>query len=434
MICPHCEKNLLQKERAGNVCSHCRRRYALDPKTNPMKLHDLRVRRVVQQLQGDGEVAVTTGQLWYALARKQVKESGVDGGCIGGALGFGVFLGLFGLLADVGALIVLAVVLALIGCGGLVARLAGVGKGVARMTHEQFRAQALGEWRSVYGALPGGVTDEALVEPYRSSASDTAVPSAVLVCPQRSIAAFLAANGVPERCGLVLVPGPEALRALPEQPGRLPVLVLHDADVDGELLVHRIRQEAEATGRRVVDAGLPLRTVREQVKGVAYRDKERRPGAEQLRLLAALGTVGPAELDRLAKGWRFPLVAVPPQKLLDHVARLTDEVGRQADPVRRRAAAVGFMTWPGPGRGAEAGAGPGQGPAAGAAPAAAPVPGQSPGRGRGRGRGAEAGARPGQGSAAAPAADTAAGTGPTAGPGPAAGPGAAGGPGAGGVS
>lgn len=54
MICPHCEHSLLRKERTGNRCGYCRRLYALDPKTNRLKLSDLRVRRVVAALSAGG--------------------------------------------------------------------------------------------------------------------------------------------------------------------------------------------------------------------------------------------------------------------------------------------------------------------------------------------------------------------------------------------
>ncbi|MCB5181663.1 hypothetical protein [Streptomyces antimicrobicus] len=358
MICPHCEKNLLRKERTGNVCSHCRKRYALDPKTNPLALNDLRVRRVVQQLTGEAEalgtgqgraagpgpqVAVSTGQLWYALSRRRLKEAGISGGCAGGTAGFAAFAGLVGVLTDATALLFVCAVLLVVAAGCLTARLAGVGRGVPRVTHAQFKDTALREWRQVYGALPAGVVDDTEIDPYRALPASPGLPAptAVLVCPERSVAAFLAANGVPSRYGVALVPGPEGVRPLP---GHLPVLALHDADVEGELLVRRLRQELP--GRRVVDAGLPLRSVREPAKGVPYRDPARRPRPEQLRLLAGTGTVAQEELDRLAKGWRYPLVAVPPRKLLDVVTRLAEEAGRRTDPERRRAAAVGFMSWP----------------------------------------------------------------------------------------
>ncbi|MBW5483823.1 hypothetical protein [Streptomyces bambusae] len=352
MICPHCEKNLLRKERTGNTCSHCHRRYALDPKTNPLALNDLRIRRVVHRITDEGRISVSTGQLWYALSRKRITEAEFGSGSLGVTCGVGLFVGFLGIVAELVPLLYVSGFL-LVAVGGiLAARWAGIGKGIPPVTHELFRKDALGEWQRVYGGLPPGVVDDT-GDPWRATAQALASApasapatgrTAVLLCSDRSVATFLAANAVPFRHGIPLVRDPRDLRKLP---AGLPVLVLHDADAEGELLVHRLRDELP--GRRVVDAGLPLRTLRPLPGGVPYRDPARKPGAEEMRRLRELGTVTPEELDRLAKGWRFPLVAVPPSKLLDVVTRFAEEAGRKTDSERRRAAAVGFMTWPGTG-------------------------------------------------------------------------------------
>lgn len=54
MICPHCSASLLRKERSGSRCSKCRRDFALDPKSNPLGLHDLRVRKLANALSDPG--------------------------------------------------------------------------------------------------------------------------------------------------------------------------------------------------------------------------------------------------------------------------------------------------------------------------------------------------------------------------------------------
>ena len=52
MICPNCRLDRKRKERTGNKCSNCRFVFAFDPKTNPLKLHDLRFRALVDKVRG----------------------------------------------------------------------------------------------------------------------------------------------------------------------------------------------------------------------------------------------------------------------------------------------------------------------------------------------------------------------------------------------
>ncbi|MFJ8014897.1 hypothetical protein [Streptomyces sp. NPDC096339] len=345
MICPHCAKNLLRKERPGNRCSHCGRRYALDPKTNPLGLHDLRVLRIAAGLTDEGRVRITPGQLWYALSRKRIREAKGAAGCAAGALAIGVLLTLGALIFQVAFLLYVSGTLLASWLAILVARRTGAVGGVPPIPRAHFRSVALVEWLQVYGSLPAGVVDDdGLALPERPK--DAPAPNAVLVCPDPSIAAFLAADGLPERHGIALVRGAEQVRALlPSLPPRGPVLVLHDADAPGELLLRTLR--AGHPERPVVDAGVALRTVRGLTKAVPYRDPDGKPSAEERRRLEALGEFTPEELKWLAHGWRFPLVGVPPVKLLAVVDRLAGQAARGGDAERRRATEAGFMTWPG---------------------------------------------------------------------------------------
>jgi hypothetical protein len=54
------------------------------------------------------------------------------------------------------------------------------------------------------------------------------------------------------------------------------------------------------------------------------------------------------EIDWLAQGWWSPIAAVPPAKLLAAVDRSLQQIEETSDPDRRRAQAVGFLTWPVP--------------------------------------------------------------------------------------
>jgi hypothetical protein len=346
VICPHCQKNLLRKERPNNTCSHCRRAYALDPKTNSLGLSDLRVRRIVDKVTEGGRIAVTPDQLWYALSRRHLKKGMFAPGCAGTSLFAGLIVGVFGIFTGNLYLALVSGALLLASAGFAFARAAGAGRGFPVMSRAAFRSEVLAPWRSVYGGLPPGVIDAAPPVPSRARnrAPSRARPGAVLLCLDRSIRAFLITDGLPARYGITLAKDLDAVRALAT---RGPVIVLHDADAHGELLVRHVR--ASLGQRTVIDAGLPLRTLRRLAQAVPYRDKQEKPDRETMALLTELGEFTEAELKWLGKGWRFPLVGMPPARLLAAVTRVAEQVTRSVDPERRRAASVGFMTWPGSG-------------------------------------------------------------------------------------
>ncbi|MEU3345084.1 hypothetical protein ABZ723_08780 [Streptomyces sp. NPDC006700] len=342
MICPHCEKSLLRKERPGNVCGKCGRKYALDPRTNPLQLNDLRVRRTALGLTQDGQVPCTSEQLWYALSRKSLRKGEGGMGCGVVLVIVALVLGLVGLGSEVAVVAVIGGLALFAGVGMMVADVTGRGR--PRLTREAFRTGPLEAWKSVYGSLPPGVIDDSPYPnppstPDAEPAPGTPRDRLFLVCPDRSVAVFLDAAGLTARYGVTLVAGPAAL---PATPGREPVLVLHDADAHGLLLVHRVRT-AQPT-RPVADIGLPLGAVHGLARAVPVRGE--RPPANVMQGLASSGEFSPAQLKWLGQGWGYPLVGVPPAKLLAAVSRAVEKAGTAADPRRRWAASVGFMTWP----------------------------------------------------------------------------------------
>ncbi|MCX4986152.1 hypothetical protein [Streptomyces sp. NBC_00572] len=341
MICPHCERNLLRKERVGDTCSHCHRSYALDPKTNALRLNDLRVRRITAVLTDGGRIGIVPDQLWYALSRKRLRDSEYGQGCAAWAFVAAAFAAGIAFFAQVPGLLIGSAALGLVGMGVFVAQGLGAGVGIPPVPRESFPAHVLTLWRAVYGALPPGVIDTEGSADDPSGPAGAAGTTAVLVCPDRAVIAFLVADGLPARHGLAVVLSAEEARAVPSKG---PVLVLHDSDADGELFVRRLRDALP--GRTVIDVGPPLRTVRTRPQAVPYRDPKRKPSPADMRLLTELGTYTPQELKWLGKGWRFPLVGLPPARLLAVVDRVAGQVTRGVDPDRRRAADLGFLTWP----------------------------------------------------------------------------------------
>ncbi|MFD3451951.1 hypothetical protein ACFWVC_07185 [Streptomyces sp. NPDC058691] len=349
MICPHCEQSLLRKERPGNVCSKCGRTYALDPKTNPLRLSDLRIRRLVLRLTEEGKVPCVPGQLWYAASRKSLRGTKGSLGCAVMLALVGIVVGFVGLEAGLVPYRVIGGLSLLAAFGFVVARVRGVGRGRSRLSRDAFLSGPLREWRSVYGALPIGVIDESRYpfapgarEEHRRAPGEPPSRGLVLVCPDRSIAVFLDAVGLTSRYGLTLATDPEQVSTPPGETGPRPVLVLHDADAHGLLLADLIR--TALPGRWVIDIGLPLSAVDGPSRAVPMRGK--RPAPHVMQALMESGRFSPRQLKWLRRGWGFPLVAVPPAKLLAVVARAVERAGAAVDPQWQRAAAAGFMTWP----------------------------------------------------------------------------------------
>ncbi|GHH81774.1 hypothetical protein GCM10018781_65130 [Kitasatospora indigofera] len=347
MICPHCSANLLYKERTGNTCSKCRKSFALEPKSAPHGLSDVGLRRAVERLTADGRITVTVGQLHYATGRRHLvggaaPERRGSLGCAIPALLAGLPTLGFALPHPAGA--------------GAVAALAGLAlvaigiRSAVRWTRfkpmkprellwsaDDFRRSVTDPWQRRYGVLPRGLVTEDSVRP-----RPPAAPVAAVLCEDRTVRTFLQANAFEERHRVLVVPDPASV------PAGLPVVVLHDAGAEGCLSVGRAR--AALAGHRVLDGGLPPRAVMAQPKALQLRQPDVLP--RTMELLRAEGGLGEAELGWLAEGWWSPLAAVPPTALLDAatraVERLAAAVRAEDDPaeVRRRALAVGFLTWP----------------------------------------------------------------------------------------
>ncbi|MFJ2175506.1 hypothetical protein ACIQVO_23480 [Streptomyces sp. NPDC101062] len=337
MICPHCDQSLLQRERTGRTCSKCNRQFALDPKTNSLRLSDVRIQRVVAKLTDGGRTRITVNQLWFALTRKKTRRGGGRAGavgCLAAGLPVGLVLLIGGLSSGVGVVAFLGFLLGAVTVLVYASSLRSGRRAVEAYPLSHFRSTSMSLWVSVYGSLPSGVVDE---RHFRHPAPPARL-NAVLLCGDASIAAFLAANGIPRRYGIALV-----TRADQVTPGSVPVIVLHDADVTGCQLAGDTR--AALPGRRVVDAGLPPRAVMSAPGAVPVRGPK--PSSGVLGRLRESRALTDAELEWLAKGWSSPLGAVPPAKLLAAVTRVIERVTGAKDADVTKAEAIGFLTWPG---------------------------------------------------------------------------------------
>ncbi|MFB6617926.1 hypothetical protein ACFCV9_27540 [Streptomyces sp. NPDC056367] len=350
MICPNCFTDLKYKERTGRVCPHCDRGFALDPRLHGTGMHDLRIRRCAETLTDDGRLKVTITQLWYR-ARTQSSSwpaqeaRGIHRG-ISWSLALAVSAGLIALAArtggapafwcGVGAVLVLVV-------PKLVpyerARSAG---SFIRPAEYGFRRLMTGEWTTTYGGLPPGVVNDEDRNP-RHAAQQPRRPRAVILCTDHAVAVFLAANGVPARLQAVLLEAdPDvAHEALVDLPGRLPVVVVHDASAMGALLAPLLR--IAHPDRTVVDAGLPVAAVRSR-RGAVHRFSEATAvDADELRAVAGLSE---ADAAWLAAGFWSPVAAVPPARLLTVVEKAVEQAVAAESAPSGPAPEHGFLTWP----------------------------------------------------------------------------------------
>ncbi len=193
-------------------------------------------------------------------------------------------------------------------------------------TDTEFRTKVLNPWREVYGGLPDGVVEDAAIRP----SVPEGPPVLAVLCPDRTVTAFLHANTFAARYRAVLV------TTAAELPDDLPVIVLHDASPQGLLLVREARAARPAVP--VVAAGLSARTaVAAGERAVQLYEHQERDALEGV--LARLPGLSKGEHMWLAKGLWSPLVAVPPKRLLAMAERAAE---------RALHGNVGFLSWPVP--------------------------------------------------------------------------------------
>jgi hypothetical protein len=339
MMCPHCGVGLRQSSRTDRRCAFCHKTFAFDPRQSPLRLNDLRLRRVIERLSDDGKLRYTMTQLWYGASRKTIlKGPGIHldswaGGIfwvLAGSLVVSVSMAFRGRALAVLAsaspwLIFLAAV-----AGYFVWRRRAVG--VVRQSREQFATEVMQRWKAAYDETPRGlISDHRFRTPVVPDK-----PVLTVLSPEHSVLTCLAANGVPQRLRVALA------RSLAQVPPRVAVLVVHDASVEGCLLPALTR--AALPGRLVLDAGLRPRSVQGSKKAVKLRGAL--PAEEDLAALRTQAELTERELKWLSQGWWSPVAAVRPAVLLARVHTAVGHVQAAADPARRLAADVGYLTWP----------------------------------------------------------------------------------------
>jgi hypothetical protein len=200
-----------------------------------------------------------------------------------------------------------------------------------RVPHDEFLRNVMPAWVRVYGAAPPGLLPPDRVVPAWLPPS----PVLAVLCPDPSALTCLRVNAATAGLNVAL------LDRIEDIPPHVPVALLHDTSIDGYGFAAWARGRLGM--RKVFDIGpRPANVVRAkqliQLRGA-------RPAPEAIQRLRATGLLTDKELAWLATGTWSPIAALPPKALVGRVRRATERADG-ADPDRRAAAAVGFLSWP----------------------------------------------------------------------------------------
>jgi hypothetical protein len=342
MQCPHCLHSLLRKQRTGRTCSYCKKRFALDPKENAFRLHDLRLAKVAARLRTERGLQFTAGQLYYAVLRpllRSFKPPTVARALRGVAIVAVIAAVVTWALWSIGwALLVAAAIL--LGALPLVVRHVRTHQ-LPRLpaSLQEFNADVIAAWEATYGTRLEGLASG------RSDEQDAAGVVAVVACPNREVLHCLAANGVAKKLRIGLVSTEPDGRSdaehrlivrLRHEPA-LPLLLLHDASPEGCALGGTI---AHALGlspeHRIVDLGLHPRHAA-GLQLLCYGE----PMSD-----VNVPTLAADEAAWLAAGWRAPILGLSPARTIARVEQGVARVVEGAAARRPRWRGNGFMSWP----------------------------------------------------------------------------------------
>lgn len=370
MKCPHCGTELRYKQRSGKRCSSCQQLFALEPKSNTLKLHDLRLEQLAEKLSANGTLFYSVEHLYFAALRKLVALKPASSSFIKRALqlltlGIIIFI-VGGVMLDVSAnnptagLSMLMVVLLVAGVSMVVWVLRADRRRYPPLpiSVEQFTGQIIKPYQQLYQRLPQGLLDNEQRNRFKPELPAPQHLRGALVCPDRAVCETLLANGVPSRFGLAVLPAHEPFNRAEKshleqlrQQAHLPLLLLHDASPQACLWATRPLAPlglATEPKRRVVDLGLHPRTMIKQ-KLMTLKAK---PDEALLQPLQQAGSLSAEELAWLQAGNYSPLAVLPPARLLALIERVRlPPVNRPPAPPaepepEQLARAIGFMSWP----------------------------------------------------------------------------------------
>lgn len=337
MKCPHCQAELRYRERSNRTCSKCRQPFALEPRANGFKLHDLGLRDLLNRLSHNGTIRITSEQVLGALLRRrQAKKSGFPCGLYILATIVAAFLfGIINTALNIPTFfIIIPVIFAWIITGYLVSR-ASHSRRLPSLSN--FEETILRPWNLKYGRPPWLImNDEAIALSMIQPPIHPNSVNMVILCPSAAVRAFIVANALPQRFGMIALPPvinaaqEPWLRAVRER--RAPVWVLHEASFNGCLLVRDVYQLWQLpVDHPVIDLGINPRDILESKDPLVMKVKS---DANLINKVIAFTQLQSSEIDWLKQGHVAPLYGLPPARLLA-ILMASGKAGQ-----------VGFMSWP----------------------------------------------------------------------------------------
>lgn len=360
MKCPHCQNDMKRRERTG-TCTKCKKRYALDPKTNDFALHDARLVKLVHKLTDGGKLLVADEHLNYFLARKTAVAT--SGGCL--PLLLALMTGIAcAAMADASPPIVFVAPVLLLALG-LYQLFIRKPRPFPRASLKPTAAlrTTLDAYKSVYGALPPGLLLASDVALHPGRCVPYGPLHAVVVSPSAAVIDSLRINDIPANLsvGLLCTTRPHhddavVLQHLRSRPD-LTVLLFHDASPAGCLLAEDLpNQLGLRPEHRILDMGLfPRRSIARKrlclgvpvdPRTLARLKHRSLPASTTRALRPARAALTATELTWLAEGRTSPVESLMPRDLIQRVtaacARLAPKESREQAAVRK----FGFMTRP----------------------------------------------------------------------------------------
>lgn len=342
MKCPYCHADLRYRERSNKTCSKCQRKFVLEPKDNVFRLHDLKLRDLINRLSKNGTLYITSEQVLGTNLPNQedYKRGRFSSGCFSLILTFIIailiLIILLAILLGSDLTIIFFFIFFMFNCFIILFlsnRRFQVRQDFPSIGH--FETTILRPWIEQYGKPPQ------LLLHTDTSALATALPpispnamQTVILCPSITVRAFIIANQLPQRFGVVALPPIANEHVQPwlqaVRTRRLPVYVLHEASVNGCLLMRDVYQLWQLSpDHPVIDLGINPRDVNQKTRVLKMR-----PDPKLLDKVTTFSRLQPHEIKWLRQENVAPLHGLPPTKLL--ALLLTG----------KRVAQVGFMSWP----------------------------------------------------------------------------------------
>ncbi len=380
MKCPHCQEDIKYSERRNRRCPKCQQQFALEPRENDLQLSDLRLLGLARRLSQEETYRYTSLQLAHAAILQKRKPDlaktypwPVSRRPFRSALklflivtGLLAIMGIFSyfaffpsLLSPLWASVIVLVVASLIGLLAAFAYRYPIIPYHAEI--ESFEQKYIAPWETIHGPMPGRLTERD-IKLSRQFQIPPAQVRAVVVSPVDNALACLYANGLPERLGLALInpdrpftKETERLIAWVRHNPQIPILLVHDASVQGCLLSYLLPAKWELTSRhRIIDLGLRPRHV-ERLR-LPWTFAEETPKELVSLLERAADKPGGVVLDDeeliwLREGPVTSVLFIPPAQLIEVITSALERhaPARMVDPemeAQAQARAIGFMTWP----------------------------------------------------------------------------------------